>query len=71
MPLADRVHVARRFLRAIRIDTDIGDAKALEGFICPQSIADVLLTMAHHVSETAHGAFTWTDHTGAGSPASS
>ena len=66
MPLADRVHVARRFLRAIRIDTDIGDAKALEGFICPQSIADVLLTMAHHVSETAHGAFTWTGPYGSG-----
>ncbi|MCY3604752.1 MAG: ATP-binding protein [Gammaproteobacteria bacterium] len=66
MPLADRVHVARRFLRAVRIDADIGDVKALEGFICPESSAQVLLAMANHVSETAQGAFTWTGPYGSG-----
>ena len=66
MALNERVRVARRFLRSIRIDTDIGNTAALEGFVCPQSSADVLLTMAHHVSETGHGAFTWTGPYGSG-----
>ena len=42
MALADHVHVARRFQRAIRIDTDLTSPSALEGFICPRSSADVL-----------------------------
>ena len=66
MPLSERVHVARRFLRAIRIDADLGDPKSLEGFICPQSYVDVLLTMAHHVSKAGQGAFTWTGPFGSG-----
>lgn len=66
MPLNTRVHVARRFLRSIRIDTDLGEADALEGFVCPQSSADVLATMARHVSETGQGAFTWTGPYGSG-----
>lgn len=66
MALQQRVHIARRFLRSIRIDADFGDAAALEGFVCPQSSADVLLTMARHVSETGQGAFTWTGPYGSG-----
>lgn len=66
MSLADRVRVARRFQRSIRIDTDLGDPRALEGFICPRSSTDVLLTMARHVSESGHGAFTWTGPYGTG-----
>lgn len=66
MTMKERVHIARRFLRSIRIDADLGDAKALEGFVCPQSSADVLLTMARHVSETGQGAFTWTGPYGSG-----
>ena len=66
MSLNERVRVARRFMRAIRIDADLGDPKSLEGFICPRSSADVLLTMAHHVSETGQGAFTWTGPYGSG-----
>lgn len=64
--MKERVRIARRFLRSIRIDTDLGDAQALEGYICPQSSADVLLTMARHVSETGQGAFTWTGPFGSG-----
>ena len=60
------VRIARRFLRSIRIDTDLGDALALEGFVCPQSSADVLTMMARHVSETGQGAFTWTGPYGSG-----
>ena len=66
MPLADRVHIARRFLRSVRIDTDLGNANALEGFVCPESSAEVLMTMARHVAETRQGAFTWTGPYGSG-----
>jgi hypothetical protein len=66
MSLKDRVKIARRFLRSIRIDSDLGEASALEGFICPQSSADVLTTLARHVSETGQGAFTWTGPYGSG-----
>ena len=66
MPLDERVFVARRFQRAVRIDTDLGGPSALEGFICPQSSAVVLETMARHVSESGQGAFTWTGPYGSG-----
>jgi len=66
MALADRIRIARRFLRSIRIDSDLGEPEALDGFVCPQSSADVLLTMARHVSETGQGAFTWTGPYGSG-----
>lgn len=66
MLLKDRIHIARRFLRSIRIDTDLGDPKALEGFVCPQTSAEVLLAMAKHVAETGQGAFTWTGPYGSG-----
>ena len=66
MLLKDRVRIARRFQRSVRIDTDLGDDSALEGFVCPKSSADVLMTMARHVSETGQGAFTWTGPYGSG-----
>jgi len=66
MPLNERVHIARRFLRSIRIDTDFGEASAIEGFICPRSSADMLATMARHVADTGQGAFTWTGPYGSG-----
>jgi hypothetical protein len=64
--LKDRIRIARRFLRSIRIDADLGDSKALEGFICPQTSAEVLLGMAKHISETGQGAFIWTGPYGSG-----
>ena len=66
MPLDDRVFVARRFQRSVRIDTDLGDPSALEGFVCPRSSAVVLETMAKHVAESGQGAFTWTGPYGSG-----
>jgi hypothetical protein len=66
MALAERIRIARRFLRSVRIDADLGDARALEGFVCPQSSAEVLLTMARHVSDAGQGAFTWTGPYGGG-----
>lgn len=66
MVLADNVYIARRFQRSIRIDSDHNDLKALDGFVCPQSSSDVLSAVAHHVSESGHGAFTWTGPYGSG-----
>lgn len=66
MPMEDRVQVARRFQRSIRIDTDLGDPRALQGFVCPPSSLEVLATMARHVRETHHAAFTWTGPYGTG-----
>ncbi len=66
MAMSERVHIARRFLRSIRIDADLKDVKTLEGFICPQSSANALLTMVRHVQETGQGAFTWTGPYGSG-----
>jgi hypothetical protein len=66
MQLDKQVHIARRFQRSIRIDTDLKDAVSLEGFVCPKTFADVLTTMARHISENKHGAFTWTGPYGSG-----
>ncbi len=66
MTLRHRVRIARRFHRSIRIDSDFGDIASLEGFVCPQSSAEVLMTMARHVSETGQGAYTWTGPYGSG-----
>lgn len=66
MVLADKVRVARRFQRSVRIDADHNDLAALEGFVCPKSSADVLAAVAHHVSQTGHAAFTWTGPYGSG-----
>jgi hypothetical protein len=59
------VQVRRRFQRAVRVDTDVS-AAALEGFVCPRSAADALLSMARQISETGQGAFTWTGPYGCG-----
>jgi energy-coupling factor transporter ATP-binding protein EcfA2 len=64
--LSQIVHVARRFTRSIRVDTDLGDPAALEGFVCSQSAVDALLSMGRHREATGHGAFTWTGPYGSG-----
>jgi len=66
MSLAEKVTVARRFQRAVRIDNDIDAPEALEGFVCPRSSAEILESMAAHVLETGQGAFTWTGPYGSG-----
>lgn len=66
MPLSDKVGVGRAFLRAVRVDADIGDPESLRGFICPPSSASALRYMARHISDTGQSAFTWTGPYGAG-----
>lgn len=64
--LSETVRVARRFTRSIRVDSDLEDPSALEGYICSQSAADALLVMGRHREVTSHGAFTWTGPYGSG-----
>ena len=66
MRLHESVHIGRRFLRSIRIDTDLSNPQALEEFVCPQSFIDVFENMARHITETGQGAFTWTGPYGSG-----
>ena len=66
MSLTSDVKIAGRFLRSVRIDTDLDDENSLDGFICPQSSADVLMSMARHIESTGQGAFTWTGPYGSG-----
>ena len=66
MRLRESVHVGRRFLRSIRIDNDISDPKALEGFVCPKSFVDVFENMTRHITEHGQCAFTWTGPYGSG-----
>ena len=58
--------VSRRFQRAIRVDTDLGDSAALHGFVCPPSFAHSLSLMVRHMQESGQGAFTWTGPYGSG-----
>lgn len=64
--LANRVKIRERFRRSIRIDTDMSQPLAMDGFVCSPSFAATLRTMATHVSGTGHGAFTWTGPYGVG-----
>ncbi len=64
--LAEKVHIARRFQRSVRIDADISSSDALDGFVCPRSSSDVLVAMANHLQENGHAAFTWTGPYGSG-----
>ena len=66
MALSDQIRISDRYRRSIRIDTDLGDPKILEGFICPRTSAEVLLSMANNISKTGQGAFTWTGPYGSG-----
>jgi len=66
MMLSDLVNVARRFQRSIRVDTDLGKAAALNGFVCHGSNKIALETMARLMVETEQRAFTWTGPYGGG-----
>lgn len=64
--LSGMVKVSRRFTRSIRVDTDIGDPAALEGYICPASAFEALIAMTRHRKAAGHSAFTWTGPYGSG-----
>lgn len=66
MPSKESVRIAPRFLRSIRIDSDLGRNESLDGFICPESSLNVISSMADHISKTKQCAFTWTGPYGSG-----
>lgn len=66
MELEKKVHVAARFQRSVRIDTDLGNPGALDGFLCTESFARALSTMAENLRSTGHAAYTWTGPYGGG-----
>lgn len=66
MYLSEQVHVARRYQRSIKIDSDLNNPDSLTGFVCPQSSASVLVSMATHKLESSQTAFTWTGPYGSG-----
>ena len=66
MMLSDVVSVARRFQRSVRVDTDLGAAGALHGFVCHGSSKVGLETMAKLMVESEQRAFTWTGPYGGG-----
>lgn len=66
MTLAERVSIARRFQRSIRLDADLAQIDALRGFVCQRSATDGLLSMAGQITQTAQRTFTWTGPYGGG-----
>ena len=64
--LQEEVKVRRRFQRSMRLDTDLKDPLALQGFVCPATFAHALTVMFRQIQETGHGAFTWTGPFGCG-----
>ena len=66
MMLAEKVSIARRFQRAVRIDSDVGRTDALQGFVCQRSACDALSNLAHQITATKQRAFTWTGPYGGG-----
>ena len=66
MSLLEHVHIAQRFKRSIKIDSDFGTDESLEGFICPKSSLNVLSIMSDQVANTGQCAFTWTGPYGSG-----
>lgn len=64
--MSDIVKVSRRFTRSVRVDMDISDPAALDGYICPHSAIESLLSMLRHREATRHSAFTWTGPYGSG-----
>lgn len=66
MSLDKHVHVVSRFQRSVRIDADLEDPSALDGFLCTESFQRALTTLAQNLRETGHGAYTWTGPYGGG-----
>lgn len=66
MVLLDKVHIAERFQRAVRIDEDRGATSALEGFVCPKSSSEMVTGMVRQIERAGQCAFTWTGPYGGG-----
>ncbi len=66
MSLSERVRIAPRFQRAIRMDTDLGKVESLLGFQCTTTFSRVVTTICEQLGTTGHGAYTITGPFGSG-----
>ncbi|BDW98407.1 hypothetical protein [Maricaulis maris] len=64
--LAQRVSIASRYQKSIRLDADMGEEEALSGYICAPSITQLVRSMADQISDGKQAAFTWTGPYGGG-----
>jgi len=64
--LSEIVNISRQFQRSIKIDSDIENHSALEGYICQNTAVSVLENMAKHIDGSNQRAFTWTGPYGGG-----
>lgn len=64
--LAEIVRISRQYQRSIRVDTDIGRADALSGYICHATAASVVDGMCRQLADTNQRCFTWTGPFGGG-----
>jgi hypothetical protein len=64
--LVSRIRIAQHYRRSIRLDSDLGRADALDGYVCHGTARTVLENMARQVSGSAQRAFTWTGPFGGG-----
>lgn len=66
MSAAVLVDIERRFVRSARIDTDIGKAEAVDGFVLQSSVRGAFDAVARAAGAGKGSAFTWTGPYGGG-----
>ncbi len=66
MVATDNLQLTNRFQRAIRIDSDVYDSRAIDGFYCPPSSAEAISVMVENMAHGKQCAFTWTGPYGSG-----
>lgn len=61
-----RIHVTPRFQRSVQLESDLGRADALDGYICQASTRNALSVIARQINDSQQRAFTWTGPYGGG-----
>lgn len=64
--LDKNISISRQFLRSVNLEADLGRSDALQGYICQDTAAGLVKTMADHLNKTRQRAFTWTGPYGGG-----
>lgn len=64
--LADKIVIKRQFLKSVRIDVDVTDRNALDGFIPLQSSLNVIDNLCAAIISKHNCAFTWSGAFGSG-----
>lgn len=64
--LKDRIFIKRQFQKSVRLNTDLLDSHALDGYIPLNSSLNTLNQMCHSIVERKAFAFTWTGPYGSG-----